>query len=233
MISVSKGFRAHVMKFVSWRKNLCYRSGHFGCMLLLPLLLLLGHMCKVRKNAGAVSGRCMRFASAHPKCVSRGCVYVWGVFCHRICQPARSQASNGLRKRLGVEMGEIPPPLKKKRKKKCGFIAACLGQRVSSVSLPHHDIISWALSTERNMARRQRGREEELKIEQTTQSGNTRRRGRRGGKMSTTSSTLFSIKSKKKKKTNSQCISLRSLMILNDAQGTNERLITESFCFKR
>lgn len=55
---------------------------------------------------------------------------------------------------------------------KCGFIAASLGQRAGGVSLPHGTIISWAQSTERNMARRQRGRGR-AKDRDETQSGRT------------------------------------------------------------
>lgn len=131
-------FVAHVMKFVSWRKNLCYRSGRFGCML---LLLLLGHMCKVRKqNAGVVSGRCMCFASAHPKCASRGRVYVWGVFRRQICQSACSQASNGLRKRFGGRVGRNPPLNSTKKIKRSVDLLQHVWVRESAVSPSHTTI---------------------------------------------------------------------------------------------
>lgn len=55
-------------------------------------------------------------------------------------------------------MGEYPPH----PQKKCGFIAASPGQRASGVSLPHHTIISWDLSTEKygleTKRQRKRGR---------------------------------------------------------------------------
>lgn len=95
--------------------------------------------------------------SCPPKCASRGCVCVW-------CVLLLSSLSAGLFRRARCTeeaMGsrwENSPPTPKKKKKKCGFIAASLGQRARGVSLPRHTIISWALSTERNMAWRQRGR---------------------------------------------------------------------------
>lgn len=79
-----------------------------------------------------------------------------------------------LRKRWGRGGRSPPPPTH--TQKKCGFIAS-LGQRAGGVSLPHGTIISWALSTERNMAWRQRGRGRAKDRDDgaETQSGNTTR----------------------------------------------------------
>lgn len=124
-----------------------------------PIVGPLSHMYKVR-NAG-----CCR------ACRRR--------VCHSACSQARcTEEAMG-------SWWENPRPQTHThtQKKKCGFIAS-LGQRADGVSLPHGTIISWALSTERNMAWRQRGRgrAKDRHDGAETQSGNTTRWGRHGGK---------------------------------------------------
>ena len=105
----------------------------------------------IKSESLALSQAAACVLSCPPKCASRGCVCVW-------CVLPSSSVSAGLfrRPRCTEEaMGsrwENSPPTPQKKKKKCGFIAASLGQRARGVSLPRHTIISWALSTERNMA---------------------------------------------------------------------------------
>lgn len=92
----------------------------------------------------------------------------------RVCHSACSQA-RCTEEAMG-SWWENPRPQTHTHKKKCGFIAS-LGQRADGVSLPHGTIISRALSTERNMAWRQRGRgrAKDRHDGAETQSGNTRR----------------------------------------------------------
>lgn len=123
-----------------------------------PIVGPLSHMYKVR-NAGCCVCSCL-------VCVLPSSVSV-GLFAGQMYWGSD-----------GVVVGEPPHT-----HTKCGFIAS-LGQRAGGVSLPHGTIISWALSTERNMAWRQRGRGRAKDRDDgaETQSGNTTRRGGQGGK---------------------------------------------------
>ena len=81
-------------------------------------------------------------------------------------------------------MGEPPQKKKRERKKKCGFIAASLGQGASGLSFPHHTIISWDLTAEKygpeTHTHTHRGRE---KAKDRDDGADVRRSGRDSGKI--------------------------------------------------
>lgn len=133
------------------------------------------------RNAGSDSAACV--LCLFPP---RG-VYV------RLLPSVASFAGQTYRGSDGVEVGEPPPPPCRARapchqkKKKCGFIAASLGQRASGVSLPHGTIIS-SVHGEKYGLETERGRGGGLKIEMMEQTP--------GDDTLTACYTLFSIKHK-------------------------------------
>lgn len=104
----------------------------------------LNHMYAVR-NAGSVSACSLMTTQVREAEVVLVCVWLPNVSVSLFAVP------DVVRKQW-VKVGESPPhhpPARLQKKEKCGFIAASPGHRASGLSLPHHNIISWALSSEK------------------------------------------------------------------------------------